>query len=112
MASRRIISSEKGVLEKDDASTFSPAASEESNIAPAVPPGVIFKLLAFTFAMVVFPIGSYFATVNTIFRGNSTFAGATAAVVANVVLIGYVIVAMKEDQSERLEAEEKARKSK
>lgn len=31
--------------------------------------GVIFKLLAFTFAMVVFPIGSYFATVNTIFRG-------------------------------------------
>ena len=31
---------------------------------------------------------------------------------ANVVLIGYVIVAMKEDQSDRLEAEEKARKSK
>lgn len=30
---------------------------------------VIFKLLAFTFAMVVFPIGSYFLTVNTIFTG-------------------------------------------
>jgi len=29
---------------------------------------------------------------------------------ANVVLVAYVIVAMKEDQSERLEAEEKAKK--
>ncbi|EON64160.1 vacuolar ATPase assembly integral membrane protein VMA21 [Coniosporium apollinis CBS 100218] len=115
MASRRTISSEKGFIEKGDATAFSPAALEKSNIAPAVPPGVIFKLLAFTFAMVVFPIGSYFATVNTIFRGkmsNSTFAGATAAFIANVVLIGYVIVAMKEDQSERLEAEEEAKKSK
>jgi len=30
---------------------------------------VIVKLLAFTFAMVVVPIGSYFVTVNTIYRG-------------------------------------------
>lgn len=32
---------------------------------------VIYKLLAFTFAMVVFPISSYFLTVNTIFKGIS-----------------------------------------
>jgi hypothetical protein len=32
---------------------------------------VILKLLAFTFAMIVIPIGSYYATVNTIFRGMS-----------------------------------------
>ena len=44
--------------------------------------------------------------------GSSTAAGATAAVVANIVLVAYVIVAYKEDQSERLEAEAKERKGK
>ena len=57
--------------------------------------------------MIILPIGSYFATVHTIFKGaigmltatmkmltdcatgNSTYAGALAAIMANVVLIGY-----------------------
>jgi vacuolar ATPase assembly integral membrane protein VMA21 len=30
---------------------------------------------------------------------------------ANVVLVAYVIVAMKEDQSEKIEAEQKAKKA-
>lgn len=42
--------------------------------------------------------------------GNSTFAGATAAIMANVVLVGYIIVAMREDQSEAIEAAERERK--
>ncbi|KAJ9157471.1 hypothetical protein NKR23_g557 [Pleurostoma richardsiae] len=104
MATRRIVSSEKTILEKDDHIGSSPAAGEQSSIAPAVPTDVIVKLLAFTLAMIVVPIGSYYLTVNTIFRGNSTFAGATAAIMANVVLIAYVVVAMREDQSEQLES--------
>ncbi|KEY67506.1 hypothetical protein S40285_08179 [Stachybotrys chlorohalonatus IBT 40285] len=94
MATRRIVSTEKTFLEKDDQSL------QKSDISPAVPKDVIFKLLAFTLAMVVVPIGSYFVTVNTIFKGNSSYAGGLAALLANVVLISYVVVAMTEDQSE------------
>lgn len=42
--------------------------------------------------------------------GNSTFAGATAAIMANVVLIAYIVVAMKEDQSEAIEIAAKEKK--
>jgi hypothetical protein len=108
MTTRRIISTEKSVLEKDD-KDFSPA-SGKSDIAPAVPAHVIYKLLGFTLAMVVGPIGSYFVTLNTLFGGNSTYAGAFAAIMANVVLIGYVLVAFNEDQTEALEAAEKEKK--
>ena len=41
----------------------------------------------------------------TLKQGSTTWAGASAALVANVVLVAYVIAAMKEDQDERSEAE-------
>ncbi|KAI1634426.1 hypothetical protein F4809DRAFT_618460 [Biscogniauxia mediterranea] len=115
MTSRRIISSEKTILDKDDddvtfGSGSGSSQKEQSSTAPAVPMDVIIKLLAFTLAMVVIPIGSYFATVHTLFKGNSTYAGALAAVMANVVLLGYVVVAMNEDQTEQLEAKKKKQK--
>ncbi|KAF2467559.1 vacuolar ATPase assembly integral membrane protein VMA21 [Lindgomyces ingoldianus] len=106
MTSRRVVATEKTYLDNNGK-----GVSEPSNIAPAVPASVIWKLLSFTFAMITLPIGTYFFTVNYVFHGNSTYAGATAAVMANVVLIAYVIVAMKEDQSERQEEEERKKKS-
>lgn len=39
--------------------------------------------------------------------GNSTYAGATAAITANIVLVAYVVVAMREDQADKTEAIEK-----
>jgi hypothetical protein len=110
MTSRRIVSNEKPALGKDEPNRISHDISKDSDITPAVPAAVIYKLLAFTAAMIVGPIGIYFLTLNTIYRGNSTFAGATAAFMANVVLIAYVIVAMREDESEKRAAEDKARK--
>ena len=86
----------------------SPAYSTDntpSNTSPAVPTAVILKLLFFTFLMVVGPISLYFLTARTIFAGNTTYAGATAAVAANVVLIGYIVVAVREDQGDAMEAQ-------
>ncbi|RMX79205.1 hypothetical protein D0869_08471 [Hortaea werneckii] len=117
MATRRGAEQEKTHLDQDEIKEGKP-----SNISPAVPGSVIAKLLGFTFAMVTLPLGSYFASVNTIFGGNgvqpppsisnSTYAGALAALMANVVLIGYVIVAFQDDQSEREADEAEKKKSK
>ncbi|KAF7878874.1 hypothetical protein EAF04_000077 [Stromatinia cepivora] len=104
MATQRRTPADRITTGEEKEASFKAVLGEKSNIAPAVPAHVIIKLLGFTLAMIIIPISSYFLTLNTIFRGNSTFAGATAAIMANVVLVGYVIVAMKEDQSEALEA--------
>ncbi|KAF7195272.1 Vacuolar ATPase assembly integral membrane protein vma21 [Pseudocercospora fuligena] len=104
MATRRINTSEKTHLDQDETK-----AEIKSDISPAVPSSVLYKLLGFTFAMITFPIGSYFLTRHTIFGGNATYAGGLAALVANVVLISYVVVAFKDDQSER-EADEAEKK--
>ncbi|OAA61006.1 Vacuolar ATPase assembly integral membrane protein VMA21-like protein [Niveomyces insectorum RCEF 264] len=98
MATRRLVAADKASRAVDDrpAAPSVPASAASDNV---VPRGVIAKLLGFTLMMVVAPIGSYFATVDALFGGNTTYAGATAAVVANVVLIAYVVVAFREDQA-------------
>ncbi|KZF25985.1 vacuolar ATPase assembly integral membrane protein VMA21 [Xylona heveae TC161] len=112
MSSRRIVSNEKTVLDQDSHERNGATDTGKSNIAPAVPASVIIKLLGFTLAMMIGPLGIYYLSLNSLFKGNSTFAGATAAITANIVLIAYVVVAFKEDQSERLEASEAEKKKK
>src|SRR5437870_4249074 len=52
---------------------ITPIPSSRQNLPPTNPNSthrhVILKLLAFTLAMIVMPIGSYYATVNTLFKG-------------------------------------------
>merc|ERR1711939_377100 len=108
MATRRNLPSEKTLSEAQGG----PSATDQvSDTTPAVPAHVIYKLLGFTAAMVCVPIGSYFLTLNLFFRGKAVWAGACAAIMANVVLIAYIIVAMKEDQSEKIEAEQNRKKA-
>ncbi|KAK3107964.1 vacuolar ATPase assembly integral membrane protein vma21 [Teratosphaeriaceae sp. CCFEE 6253] len=95
MAQRRTTTQEKTLLDQDE------TREAKSDVTPAVAPATIAKLLAFTFAMVTLPIGSYFMSLNMLFGGNSTYAGGFAAFMANVVLIGYVIVAFQDDKTEQ-----------
>ncbi|KAH8106116.1 hypothetical protein BXZ70DRAFT_918304 [Cristinia sonorae] len=55
------------------------------------------KLLTFTLALAVGPISAYFLSEKFLWSGNSTYAAITAIVAANLVLVGYIITSMNED---------------
>ncbi|BFZ63592.1 vacuolar ATPase assembly integral membrane protein vma21 [Saitoella coloradoensis] len=62
-------------------------------------PDVFLKLFLFTLAMITLPLLSYYVSLHYVFPGyNPTYAGGTAALVANVVLFAYVFEAFREDQ--------------
>ncbi|KZZ86641.1 Vacuolar ATPase assembly integral membrane protein VMA21-like domain protein [Ascosphaera apis ARSEF 7405] len=95
MATRRT------TAKKDTQQLSEKDSSSVSDISPAVPVDVIYKLLGFTIAMFLSPLVVYFFSRDLIFGGNATFAGGAAAVAANVVLVAYLIVAWKDDKEER-----------
>ncbi|KAF2482592.1 hypothetical protein BDY17DRAFT_298775 [Neohortaea acidophila] len=103
MASRRGAPEEKPLLATPDV----PAGP--SDTSPAVPSHIITKLLAFSAALFFLPIASYFLTRDVVFKGNAAYAGGFAALVANVVLVGYIVVAFLDDKKEQevLDAETK-----
>ncbi|KAJ3490074.1 hypothetical protein NLI96_g1692 [Meripilus lineatus] len=58
---------------------------------------VLAKLIAFTLALGILPLTSYFVSEKYIWEGNSTFAAVTAIVAANLVLVAYIIVSIQEE---------------
>jgi vacuolar ATPase assembly integral membrane protein VMA21 len=71
-----------------------------SNVAPRgrdPSAAVWYKLGIFSTAMFVAPLAAYYGAKDRYLGGNATYAGGLAAVVANVVLIGYIVMAFLED---------------
>ena len=71
---------------------------------------MIVKLLGFTLLMVVAPISVYFLIANVLMnssKSSNTWAGAAAALTANIVLVGYIVVAIREDQDEQRPIEQR-----
>ena len=65
--------------------------------APVVPTSVYMKLLFFSTALFAAPLAVYYGAKDRYLGGNATYAGGLAAIAANVVLIGYVVAAILED---------------
>ncbi|GAA5996318.1 hypothetical protein JCM5350_007229 [Sporobolomyces pararoseus] len=82
-------------------STISATSSSVSGAAPSnnesLSP-VVWKLALFTLLMIVGPIGTYFTTLNYYFH-DPTPSAISAALVANLVLVGFVVVAFLEDKN-------------
>ncbi|ORZ13222.1 hypothetical protein BCR42DRAFT_419429, partial [Absidia repens] len=74
---------------------------EKTNVStrPSISKSVIFKLLGFSALLFIAPIATYFYSLDTVFGGNNTYAAGAAALVANLVVIGYILVAMVEDMN-------------
>lgn len=57
-----------------------------------------YKLAFFSVALFAAPLTAYYVSIDRFFEGNPNYAGGLAALVANLVLVGYVTVAFLEDQ--------------
>ncbi|WVQ80890.1 hypothetical protein IAT38_002997 [Cryptococcus sp. DSM 104549] len=60
-------------------------------------PAVLYKLVLFAFLMAFVPIATYFGTLSYVFDGSTTGSAISAIIAANFILVGYVVVAFKED---------------
>ncbi|TPX51393.1 hypothetical protein SeMB42_g00482 [Synchytrium endobioticum] len=90
MATRRNASS---IAQCDE--DVSPSNGKSSTAT--IPTSVVVKLLGFSIAIFVFPIATYFYTLNRVFQGNLTYAAISAVVMVNVILVAFVVVAFTED---------------
>ncbi|GAA5899450.1 hypothetical protein JCM6882_009119 [Rhodosporidiobolus microsporus] len=72
--------------------------------------GVLAKLGAFTVAMVLLPIGTYFLSRDYLFDSNTTYSAIASVCVANAILVGFIWVAFREDvEDQKRERREKVK---
>ncbi|KAK9463212.1 vacuolar atpase assembly integral membrane protein vma21 [Lipomyces oligophaga] len=83
------------------------SSSKSTTIAPnmSVPKGVMSALIVFTVAMVVAPLSSFYIALNVL-NFSRLWAGLSSALIANVVVLGYVLFAWNEDSSAFKDGEE------
>ncbi|GAA6022234.1 hypothetical protein JCM11491_001676 [Sporobolomyces phaffii] len=84
-------------------SSFAPSTAPSVSSNASGPTGdnlspVVWKLALFTLLMIVGPIGTYFLSLKYYFH-DPTPSAISAAFVANLVLVGFVVVAFLEDKS-------------
>lgn len=65
--------------------------------ANAAQSGVLLKLMAFSIALGVLPLSSYYGSLHYLWEGNTIYSAITAVVAANVVLVSYIITATLEE---------------
>ncbi|KAI7865018.1 hypothetical protein BDF14DRAFT_1883853 [Spinellus fusiger] len=58
---------------------------------------VLLKLILFSVALFALPIVTFYGSVEGVFAGNTTYAAGAAAVVANCVVLLYIVQAFMED---------------
>jgi len=61
--------------------------------------GVLVKLLIFSLSLGIVPIAGYFASLKFLWKGDATYAAITAVVLANIVLVAYIVTSIWEDQN-------------
>ncbi|KAI0091922.1 hypothetical protein BDY19DRAFT_1084272 [Irpex rosettiformis] len=60
--------------------------------------GALAKLLVFSIALGVAPLGSYYLSLAYLWKGNSTYAAITAVALANIVLVAFIVMSVIEEK--------------
>ncbi|EMR11421.1 hypothetical protein PNEG_00444 [Pneumocystis murina B123] len=64
---------------------------------------VLIKFFLFSTAMIIVPISSYYLSLRYIFKQNNTiYAAIVAVLMTNIVLIGYIILALIEEKDSQM----------